>query len=56
MTDDAKIELLYDKQCPACDLYCRLVDVRESEGRLVRVDAEILDVDHARGAGPRIHA
>lgn len=39
MTDDAKIQLLYDKQCPVCDLYCRLVDVRESEGHLVRVDA-----------------
>ena len=39
MNDQRQIELVYDKQCPACDLYCRHVDVRESEGRLVRVDA-----------------
>ena len=39
MSDDAEIQLLYDKQCPACDLYCRHVEVRESEGRLVRIDA-----------------
>ena len=39
MTDDTEIQLLYDKQCPVCDLYCRLVDVRESEGNLVRIDA-----------------
>lgn len=39
MTNNTKIQLVYDKQCPVCDLYCRLVDVHESEGKLVRIDA-----------------
>lgn len=39
MNDKRQIELVYDKQCPACDLYCKLIDVRETEGQLVRVDA-----------------
>lgn len=25
----AKIQLIYDKQCPACDYYCHLVRIRE---------------------------
>lgn len=33
------ILLVYDKQCPACDFYCKLVRIRESVGRLVLVDA-----------------
>lgn len=33
------ILLVYDKQCPACDFYCRRIDVHDSAGRLVRVDA-----------------
>ncbi len=39
MTGGKDIQLVYDKQCPVCDLYCRLADVRESEGTLRRVDA-----------------
>ena len=39
MNDKRPIKLVYDKQCPACDLYCRMIDVRETEGQLVRVDA-----------------
>ncbi len=35
----SEILLVYDKQCPACDYYCNLVRIRESEGRLVLVDA-----------------
>lgn len=47
------IFLVYDKQCPACDFYCRLARIRESAGRLVLVDARaggpILDEITAAG-------
>ncbi len=33
------IFLVYDKECPACDLYCKLVRIRESIGKLILVDA-----------------
>ena len=39
MREHADIELVYDRQCPVCDLYCRKVDVDPAAGRLVRVDA-----------------
>lgn len=39
MASKPDIELLYDRDCPACEFYCRRVDVHESAGRLVRVDA-----------------
>lgn len=39
MTQASDIFLVYDKQCPACDLYCSLVRIRESVGNLVLVDA-----------------
>src|SRR5690606_17243186 len=39
VSDDGEVLLVYDKQCPACDLYCNLVRIRESVGRLVLVDA-----------------
>lgn len=31
--------LVYDKACPVCDMYCRLVRIRESVGDLNIVDA-----------------
>ncbi|MDH3646697.1 MAG: DUF393 domain-containing protein [Gammaproteobacteria bacterium] len=31
--------LVYDKQCPFCDAYCRLVRVREAAGKLRLIDA-----------------
>ncbi|MFC3285083.1 DCC1-like thiol-disulfide oxidoreductase family protein [Litchfieldella rifensis] len=31
--------LVYDKQCPFCDHYCRLVRLRDSVGSLTLVDA-----------------
>ena len=34
-----EILLVYDKQCPVCDNYCRLVRIRESIGELRLVDA-----------------
>ncbi len=33
------IFLVYDRECPACDLYCKLVRIRESIGKLILVDA-----------------
>lgn len=34
-----EVLVVYDKQCPACDLYCNLVRIRESVGQLVLVNA-----------------
>jgi predicted DCC family thiol-disulfide oxidoreductase YuxK len=39
MNGDGDVLLIYDKECPACDLYCNLVRIRESVGRLTLVDA-----------------
>jgi len=53
MTSDDDIELVYDKQCPVCDLYCRWIDVRDTDGQLMRVDArensEVMDEITALG-------
>jgi predicted DCC family thiol-disulfide oxidoreductase YuxK len=37
-----EILLVYDKQCPVCDNYCRMVRIRESVGDLKLVDAREL--------------
>lgn len=37
MSADRDLQLVYDKQCPVCDLYCSLADV--GDGRLLRIDA-----------------
>ncbi|MCA9233362.1 MAG: DUF393 domain-containing protein [Planctomycetales bacterium] len=42
--EDREVVVVYDKQCPACDYYCHMVQIRESVGRLVLLDA--------REAGP----
>ena len=34
-----EILLVYDKECPLCDAYCRLVRIRRDVGRLTIVDA-----------------
>jgi len=55
MTD--KIILVYDKECPLCDAYCRMARIRASAGQLELVDArtspnlpnEMLDEITARG-------
>lgn len=39
MNSRREIYLVYDRQCPACEFYCRLVRIRESVGTLVLVDA-----------------
>jgi predicted DCC family thiol-disulfide oxidoreductase YuxK len=48
-----EILLVYDKECPACDNYCRVVRIRESVGDLKLVDAreesEVMREITARG-------
>lgn len=39
MNRDRQVVLVYDKECPACDNYCRIVRIREDIGELVLVDA-----------------
>jgi predicted DCC family thiol-disulfide oxidoreductase YuxK len=34
-----RILLVYDRQCPLCEMYCTLSRIREAEGELVLVDA-----------------
>ncbi len=51
--DGNKILLVYDKQCPVCDNYCRMIRIRKSVGELKLVDArvpsEIMDEITAAG-------
>jgi len=51
--DSAGILLVYDKQCPVCDAYCRMVRIRESFGMLSLVNARdasaIMDEITAKG-------
>lgn len=48
-----EILLVYDRECPVCDAYCRMVRIRESAGRLRLVNARdrsaILEEITARG-------
>lgn len=48
-----EILLVYDKECPACDNYCRVVRIRESVGALRLIDAreesEVMREITARG-------
>ncbi len=39
MKSTPDIQLVYDRECPACEFYCRRIDVHESAGRLIRIDA-----------------
>ena len=39
MSHSTDIEVVYDKECPVCDYYCKRLDLREEAGRLVHVDA-----------------
>ncbi|MEP1742941.1 MAG: DCC1-like thiol-disulfide oxidoreductase family protein [Kangiellaceae bacterium] len=34
-----KIYLVYDEECPLCDNYCRMVNIRKSVGELVLINA-----------------
>jgi predicted DCC family thiol-disulfide oxidoreductase YuxK len=53
MSDTPDIELVYDKQCPVCEFYCKRIDVRQSAGQLLRInardDSEIMDEITALG-------
>ena len=33
------MQLLYDRECPVCDYYCQRIDIRDSAGELIRIDA-----------------
>ena len=39
MTDKRTIEIVYDKQCPVCDYYCRKFDAASREDEVLRTDA-----------------
>ena len=53
MSSSPEIELVYDKECPVCDFYCKRIDVQQSAGHLRRInardDSEIMDEITARG-------
>ncbi len=48
-----EILLIYDKECPACNAYCQIVQIRESVGDLKIIDAreksDVLDEITDRG-------
>lgn len=48
-----EILLIYDKECPACNMYCQIVRIRESVGDLKIIDArkksDVLDEITDRG-------
>ncbi len=39
MADETDLFLVYDKECPACNFYCKLIRIRKSVGNLILVDA-----------------
>jgi predicted DCC family thiol-disulfide oxidoreductase YuxK len=51
--DSAEILLVYDQECPVCDVYCRMVRIRESVGTLRLVNARdagaVMDEITAKG-------
>ena len=53
MSESPDIEVVYDKECPVCDFYCKRIDVRQSAGQLLRInardDSEIMDEITALG-------
>ena len=48
-----EILLVYDRECPACNAYCQVVEIRESVGELRIVDArensEVMNEITSRG-------
>lgn len=52
-SENSPVVLVYDKECPACDNYCRIVRIREELGGLILQDARcpspILEEITARG-------
>ena len=53
MTKNAKVVVVYDYECPACDYYCHMLRIKNSIGEIQLVDArvssEFLDEITARG-------
>ena len=53
MPDSKNIRLVYDHECPACEYYCRRIEIVESAGELqlidAREDSEILREITAKG-------
>ena len=51
--DSTQIYLVYDRECPVCEAYCRMICVREAAGVLRLVNArdasEIMDEITAKG-------
>ena len=51
--DSAEIHLVYDRECPVCEAYCRMVRIREAAGALRLVNArdagEVMDEITAKG-------
>jgi predicted DCC family thiol-disulfide oxidoreductase YuxK len=39
VSEPAKVLLIYDKDCPACNAYCQVVRIRQSVGELVLINA-----------------
>jgi len=39
MTQDTDILLIYDKECPACNLYCQFIRIRKDIGHLKLINA-----------------
>jgi len=39
LLDSAELLLVYDKECPLCNTFCKMVRIRESVGELQLVDA-----------------
>jgi predicted DCC family thiol-disulfide oxidoreductase YuxK len=33
------VEILYDRECPVCDAYCTIADVRAEAGKITLIDA-----------------
>ena len=53
MSNSRDIDVVYDKECPVCEFYCKRIDVQQSAGYLRRInardDSEIMDEITARG-------
>ena len=51
--DSTEIHLVYDRECPVCEAYCRMIRIREAAGVLRLVNArdagEIMDEITAKG-------
>ena len=51
--DSAEIHLVYDRECPVCEAYCRMVRIRGAAGALRLVNArdagEVMDEITAKG-------